>query len=373
MIAPLAASGPERPRGGYNVAINGLRGLCVLMVFGYHVYNAGLLPKMGSSPLALVTDFCLSSLRYGVEIFFMISGYVIVRSLRRHATVGAFLVDRVLRIFPAWLPVHFALCLGGSLTGVRVFESSGWAIPFFANLVFLPPLLPLPNTHPASWSISYEWLFYFGAAALVVLRRQRSTTSIVLWGLSAALLLLAFPRGLFFLPGVLMALLPRRPDLGRARLAPLALLLFLLAWRGVGQDFASFDGFRMVRAWHTSLWLCPLALLAATYFIGAVCFSNGPTTAALRLRPFQLLGDVSYSFYLWHPVVMFGVKKVVTAVILPHTGPVVATACFAALSFAIALPISVSSRRLCEVRAAAAVRAWLYPRATAAATRVEVI
>ncbi len=227
--------------------INGFRGVCVLMVFLHHVANSGLPPKADTASVwqtGLYQTFM--SLGYGVELFFMISGYVIVLSLRHHASIGAFLKDRVLRIFPVWVPLMLALALVGTLGSWRVFahtDSLQWLGVVASNLLLLPPLLPLPAAHPASWSLSYEWVFYLTAAAGAALCRRplqapkpQRAGVLLLWGLATALLLACFPRSLFFLPGVLVALQPALAQrLARsARLAPLSLAVLLYAWYATG-------------------------------------------------------------------------------------------------------------------------------------------
>ena len=82
-------SAPER---SHNVAIDGLRALAVLAVILFHT-NAAWLPGGFT----------------GVDLFFVISGFVISQSLatRVHASLGAMLLDfyrrRVLRLLPALL------------------------------------------------------------------------------------------------------------------------------------------------------------------------------------------------------------------------------------------------------------------------------
>jgi peptidoglycan/LPS O-acetylase OafA/YrhL len=340
----------------YNLSVNGFRGLCVLLVFGYHVFRSGLPPDITGSPLGAATAYFLGSWRCGVELFFMISGYVIVNSLRRHASLKAFLVDRVLRIFPAWLPVHVAICVGGALTGWKVFADTGaadWLVLFFANLLFLPPLIPVRVTHPASWSITYEWIFYLLAAAMVAIRRYltRRTLVIVSWTVVAGLLLLAFPRALFFLPGVFVALNEDklRRHVHAFRYPAIALLVFLITWQATGSK-ATFEGFVPAALTNARAFAPIVALLAGTYLMSAVCLSAGTLSTWLRTQTMQLLGNISYSFYLWHPVTMFAVKKVVIALVLPRFGPATATACFAIASFAAALSISIVSRDLVEVK-----------------------
>ena len=73
---------------GFNVALNGYRGLCTVFVFVYHLGNAGVIPFPHGDVLRDGITYVWSALRYGVEMFFMISGFVILGSLLRHATVG---------------------------------------------------------------------------------------------------------------------------------------------------------------------------------------------------------------------------------------------------------------------------------------------
>lgn len=356
----------------YNLSVNGFRGLCVLLVFGYHVFRSGLPPDITGSTVGAAAAYFFGSWRCGVELFFMISGYVIVNSLRRHASVRAFLVDRALRIFPAWLPVHLVICIGGALTGWKVFANTDaldWLVMFCANLLFLPPLLPVRVTHPASWSITYEWVFYLLAAALVAIRKYlppatlANRSSIIGWAVAAGLLLLAFPRALFFLPGVFVAL--NEDKLRRSahwfRYPAMALLIFLIAWQATGSK-ATFAGFMPATLTNARALAPIIGLLAGTYLMSAVCLSAGALSDWLRTRAMQLLGNISYSFYLWHPVTMFAVKKLVTAVVLPRYGQITATVCFAIASFIAALSVSIVSRDVVEVKMTKRLRDWLKAR-----------
>src|ERR1043165_6713290 len=88
----------------FNPAVNGYRGLCALLVFVFHCGSAGVIAWPSGSLLADSGAWLWSACRYGVEMFFMISGFVILGSLLRHASVQASLQDRVVRIFSAWVP-----------------------------------------------------------------------------------------------------------------------------------------------------------------------------------------------------------------------------------------------------------------------------
>ena len=105
----------------------------------------------------------------GVDIFFVLSGFVIYNSiLRRPTTPAAFLRARVIRIVPAYyvttaLWIILCVLLGEEFDGPKAISS------FF----FLSPLgigAPEPYMVPA-WSLSFELLFYSGAAILLASRR----------------------------------------------------------------------------------------------------------------------------------------------------------------------------------------------------------
>ncbi len=373
----IATSSADKP--GFNQAINGFRGVCVLMVFVYHVANSGWLDTVVHAvPFSQAVAYLLSSLRYGVELFFMISGYVIVQSLRRHATVGGFLRDRFLRIFPVWIPVHLLLFTAGMETGFKIFHDlAGWerGLVFVANLFLLPPLIPVTVSHPGSWSLTYEWLFYLLAASALVAYHVSTGTARMsqvtgwfrrcgVWGVWAAvtlLLLSLFPRGVFFIPGVLVALNENRLKqwFTHLRFPALSLLVFLLAWRAIDLDRAEPGAYAVgvLFAGMNGLYFF-IASVAALYLFACIC-ANNQHTIRLRNASLQKLGTISYSFYLWHPLVMFGVKRMVTLMI-PATAGWVMVLIFAVVSFAIAMVVSTWSHRWFEQRLARWLRThWL--------------
>jgi peptidoglycan/LPS O-acetylase OafA/YrhL len=182
------------------------------------------------------------------------------------------------------------------------------------------------------------------------------------------LFLLAFPRALFFLPGVFVALNEDR--LRRYaysfRYPVIALLIFLITWQAIGSK-ATFTGFTSEALTNASALMPIVGLLAGTYLMSAVCLSAGRLSDWLRARPMQVLGNISYSFYLWHPVAMFAVKKLVSAFVLPRYGQIAATVCFAVASFIAALSISIVSRDLVEVKVTKRLRDWLKARSRPAA------
>jgi len=347
------------PEKQFNVALNGYRGLCTLAVFVYHLGSAGVVDWPTGSTAASAATFVWSSLRYGVEMFFMISGFVIMGSLLRHATVRRFLSDRFIRIYSAWVPALVAVTAMCVLLRLSIFRDAGLAeiaAVFGANLILLPPIVPVPMIHFASWSLTYEWIFYLLAAAGVMLHRRATTPRWVewIWVLSAAAFVCAFPRALFFLTGVLVFY--HREWFARRRrwlqLPVVSLLVFLIAWRLTRAGKADLND-TLVDMLQDGRWIAVcVAFAASVHLFASVCLNAGREFAFLCSRTFQFLGNVSYSFYLWHSLVMSVVKRTVVPLVEPRYGSGAALLAFGVSCLLVALPLSWASWRLCEVRLA---------------------
>ncbi|HSD39962.1 MAG TPA: acyltransferase [Rhodocyclaceae bacterium] len=314
-MSQSAVSHSRSDKAGFNPAINGLRGLSALFVFMLHIFNAGIVVWPNETALAQAGVFVAGTLRFGVEMFFMISGFVIVSSLVRHGSLQRFYADRFVRIFALWAPLHLTICVLGPFLGWRVFAGTSaheWVMLTLTNLLLLPPLLPLPMTHPASWSLSYEWLFYAGAGLVwwqATQGRARGATWLAIALFAAATI--AMPRFLFFAPGVIVFLFRESlPSLHRwLRYPSFSLLVFLLAWGFTDAGIAS--PFYSSSVWLQPMqWVCAaIAFIAALHCFACVTARQGYLVRLLETRSFQFLGSISFSFYLVSGMLMFVVKK----------------------------------------------------------------
>jgi peptidoglycan/LPS O-acetylase OafA/YrhL len=341
----------------HHAGIHGLRGACVVAIFFYHVVNSGLLPP-ATSPLAAWLLWLSHGLRYGVEVFFLISGYVIVHSLRRHANVRLFMRDRVLRIFPLWLPLACALLAGAAawshLSGTPM-RSRPDALTLIPSLLILEPVLPVHNIHPAQWSLCYELFFYVFAATFWVVRRHAIWLRILCL-LPAVTFVALFPRSLFFVPGVLAALY--EPWL-RARGAWMrwgwvGLLVAWVAWLSTGVDNAALSRTLVDFAMQGDGLAALAAFLGASWFLAWVLlFRSGAHGRILASRSMQWLGTISFSFYLVHPIMMSPVKRLLLPALGLGTWPSIVV--FAVVAFAISCLASFLTWKYLEV----GLRRWL--------------
>jgi len=369
----------------YNAPLNGYRGLCALAVFLYHAIGAGLVPL---SELG-VLGYASSTLRYGVELFFMISGFVIAGSLQRQPEIGAFLRDRFIRIYSAWAPAVAVLTLAMWALRFKLFEdvTASRALGIFLlNFYLVPPFVPQswqtadglqPYVNPASWSLTYEWVFYLAAAACVALRYEKDAPVRALrsgWLVLVIGFVIAFPRALFFLPGLVVFRYARWFERHKAllRMPWLSLLTFLFAWSMTGADKAELTETMLDWARDGRLLPALLALLAAIHMFASITLCATPRFKFLETRPFQFLGKISYSFYLWHAPVIGAAKRLVSALIVPQIGAYAGLACLIFGSLALTVPLAWAAFEVCEVRFASWLRELLKPQPTAAILRVQI-
>ncbi|MTH35857.1 acyltransferase family protein [Paracoccus limosus] len=295
---------------GFSWPIHGARGVFALAVVLFHVHNSGL-PAL---PVPSLVQQGFGALKFGVELFFAISGFVIVGTMARARSPLAFIGDRATRIYPvlwAVLPVAIpAMLLAGDTTfdGQGPLASLGIVI---GNFLALGPVLPVPVIYGVAWTLSYEFAFYLlGFAVLLGRRRALDLTWLALLvGLSYCVFA---PRALFFLAGVLVAtgLAEQSPLRHLSRAPGLCLIAFLGLWQATSNDTSPHIDpvYQWGRAFH---WLTgPLAFLAATAAINGLAQGRGMLSQLLQSRPLLWLGTISYSLYIWHPLVLGTCKSV---------------------------------------------------------------
>ncbi|WP_231592770.1 acyltransferase family protein [Pelagovum pacificum] len=327
----------------FSLALHGARGLFSLMVLLYHLWNSGLSTWVMPAPI----NELLYAFRFGVELFFAVSGYVIVRSVARAASPAAFLRDRATRIYPVlWVAVLVFLPLGildSREEILRVLEPPALLVlATVGNMLALPPVLPVPLFYPPAWTLGLEAAFYACCAAWLALRPGVGRMLVLVVGLC---LIWWHPRAAFFLCGVAVALFPRTS--GR-HWTLLWLLVFLWAWSGPLPP-----GLVEVRLadWSSDDWLRGLiAAGAVTIMIGGIVNGSGPLSTWLRRPTMMWLGTVSYSLYLWHPIVLGVVKEAMYRTGLASFAGPAAMLVLAIVVVPVSLVVAEVSHRLLEVR-----------------------
>lgn len=301
--------------------IQGLRAVAVLLVIFYHLQ----LPGFAGGFI-------------GVDIFFVISGYIITGLLLREAAASGtinlirFWSRRVRRLLPnglsvvlftlflsaILLPAYRRQDLSADVIAAALFYSNVHfarrAVDYFAMAVSPSPLLHF-------WSLSLEEQFYFLWPPILLLiirssdRIRRRMILIVL----ATILFASFFLNMYFVrldqPFALFSLLTRAWQIAAG-----GLLAASAGGNMQRRTFPSWTGWVGMAVIVAALVLIDdtvslsypdahslLPVIGAVLLLGSC--SNGPGSAAHRLLASRILcfvGDRSYSLYLWHwPVIIF--------------------------------------------------------------------
>lgn len=302
---------PSHPAQSYRPEIDGLRAVAVLAVVLFHAFP-------GVAPGGFV----------GVDVFFVISGFLITGIIRRSVSQGTFTLSdfynrRIRRILPALLLV-LAACLAAGYAFWLVDEWQGLGRHVFAGALFhanialagepgggyfvalggRTPLLHL-------WSLGVEEQFYLAwplIFAALIRWSRRPLAGVITLLVSSFLLNLVWvvtaPTDAYFLPFTRLwelligaTLVFAGKPLGRVPAEA-------AGWSGLGLIVASclmIDGASTFPGWWA---LMPTAGAALVILAGTQATIS---RLLLSARPVVWIGLISYPLYLWHwPLLIFG-------------------------------------------------------------------
>lgn len=361
-------------------SLESLRGLLALwVVLGHTIKHAGY-AEQGLGPFKL-----LAMPNLAVDVFIILSGFVIFFLLdNQRVSYGQFLVKRWFRLAPLLL----VLLLVSALTlpsQMHVIAASPYpnaataadlqihadsiarlGAQLLAHVSMLHGMVPesvLPSGQFAilgqAWSISLEWQFYLVAPLLFGLLAMRRWT-ILCAAIAAVCVLRAFnfdndgfivKQAQYFLIGILSyygwkhckAL---RIDAGAVD--ALAMALIALAYLSLSRSVSLI------------IWVAVLALIVGERR-ALLSTPQRLLSALLRLPLMRRLGEISYSVYLTHMLVLYGVQHVLQTLLPGLAQPAYAALMLCAVPLA-TVALSVLTYRLIEQPGIAAGRragAWL--------------
>lgn len=318
------------------IGIQCLRAVAALLVMSVHVkfVMSGIISPMWNSAFGAI----------GVDVFFVISGFVIALSSDRPGmTMSNFLKGRFSRVLPYYYvmslyPLYRSIKMG------RVEFHSVWnsfmVLPIFDHPNFVKPL------HDFGWSISFEVLFYCLFSFSLLSRRSHSRAIFVAVYVAGVVFVLSLGSGLLFFlrfafsPFALtfclgIMIYEFRKHLSKLALTLSGVLLFPLLFHAAERDSLGFydralaDGVLALDRFF--VW----GIAAATVVIFVISLEN-----AVHMKwPTWLvkLGDASYSLYLVQPLGI--VFSYYIAKFLPNASNLLRGGAFVLFVIAVSLPL----------------------------------
>jgi peptidoglycan/LPS O-acetylase OafA/YrhL len=284
--------------------MEGLRGFAVFLVFLVH-YATFVQPWIAGRSFLHPFAAALHTIgNTGVDLFFVLSGYLIYGTLiSRPQRFGRYMARRIQRIYPAFAAVfvgYIALSFIFPAASKIPAPVSAAIVYLVQNFLLLPGLFPIEPMITVAWSLSYE-MFYYLTIPLVIsalkLPQRTPGWRVLFFSIVAAsvaiycALYAGHVRLILFISGILLYeaiesyQVPAPSSfIGLSALA-IGLLATLLPLKG-----SSGYVLKIVILFGSFLVLCLTCFRDPTGWLGR----------AFSWTPLRWLGNMSYSYYLLH-------------------------------------------------------------------------
>jgi peptidoglycan/LPS O-acetylase OafA/YrhL len=307
--------------------VHGLRGIAALVVVLQHAFQ--MVQDAGVryfEPLLMSINLG----RFGVVLFFLISGLVIPFSIRGPDPLRGFAIGRFFRLYPAyWLSIPVLAV---------VWTAKGHPpnlTMIAANVTMLQGFWGIPDIGPGYWTLKFEVIFYV-LCAVLCWRKLLDDVAFNAFAALACLVLALLPAALnagdvldtpFFVGMFLMGMLLRRGALGEKTPWTTYALVLLSAATGVVMG-----GVVSPVPANGNFYFAPLALatgMALPVLVFAWILWRKPTPP----RALMYLGTISYSLYLFQDIGL----HLLPFVIAPGRWPITYVLAVVGLSLVIAV------------------------------------
>lgn len=288
--------------------MEGLRGFAVWLVFLVHFITLAEPWLANTGELAEATQALRALGNIGVDLFFVLSGYLIYGMLLpQPRPFLPYMARRIQRIYPTFIVVfllYVVLALQFPVAGRLPADTGPRLLYLLQNFLLLPGIFEIVPLITVAWSLSYELFFYLAVPLLVGglgLRRWPAQARIALFLLLAVFILTdpqrvgGHVRFAMFVAGVLVYELESRVKLSKKHWDVLGAAGLLLALASP----ALVQGLNLGGP-------VKFSLLALSFLLVCLaCFRGQARLARLfSWTPLRWLGNASYSYYLIHGLVL---------------------------------------------------------------------
>ncbi|MGB8273915.1 MAG: acyltransferase [Alphaproteobacteria bacterium] len=311
------------------LSMEGLRGIAVALVFMVH-YSSLVAPYVrGPGPDPAGEIWWLTGLHEignsGVDLFFVLSGFLIYKAcIHKPMSVRRYAYRRVERIYPTFLAVlavYIALMLlapGMSKLPVAIGEKIVYVT---SNVLLLPGIFDIKPIITVAWSLSYEALYYILVPVAVVglaMRRWSASQRIVfilgIYAVMIGLQAMDVPhkfRLSMFIGGIVLYEFAyhlrrgaRPQSWGHSAdlvvLAALAAALSCFTLLGTNRWMIADTPLTALPAFYKFV----ILNVVFTILVYRCLFADGLASAVFAWAPLRWLGNMSYSYYLFHSLAL---------------------------------------------------------------------
>jgi peptidoglycan/LPS O-acetylase OafA/YrhL len=329
---------------GHIIALDGLRGIAILLVVFCHFQSNLLITAEGWAwPLVAIAHAGWM----GVDLFFVLSGFLITGILVDARGSGsyfkAFYARRALRILPAYYGFLFVifvvlpvLHLGAGDNYLLARQHQGWYWLHLTNVMMALGELPGHGPYPSTlfWSLAVEEQFYFIWPAIVAVCSTVTLRKVCIGGILLCIALrivgglagvseltlsvLPFTRGDTLFVGGLLAIEYRRGTLdryaGMARPSAAVAALVLVA---LTLFYGQLDYMDRGTAMFGSI---AIMVIGAAAVVVGITSRHSRFSSLLRSRVLRFFGRYSYAIYIVHTAVLAGMDHYRPFASLPSIG-----------------------------------------------------
>ena len=326
------AVGAPSARTGRFRELDGLRGVAVALVaLGHFSLSVDqFYPDLTPSGWAFEYG------AWGVQLFFLISGYVILLTASRSPRPRDFLIARAARLYPTYWVALASSALLLLLLPHPPFAITGGQVA--VNATMLQRFLMVADVDPVYWTLAVELIFYAAMYVLLVVRRaQRADLDDrVVTRAAAAWVTIAVAAAVWGAGRPLTTPVKIVLNLTAAEFAPLfatGMLLYLSRRDGRLHPLTlPFGGAAVLTSTllHNPVSGVMIGLLVLLF----LTVTTAPSVPVLASGPLHFLGRISYSYYLLHTVTGFALVYELTPRIGRPAAMLIATAVTLLLAWA---------------------------------------
>ena len=344
-----------------NTIIHSLTSLRMFAALGVFVSHLGILSQSSIPQFNIASKYFFNGY-VGVTFFYILSGFIINYSFSKHMAEGKFsnkdfIIYRLARLFPVHIvSLLFVLFLFGY---TKNFDSTNKEALLYNTLLlqsFIPSSDYYFSFNPVSWSISCEIFFYLSFCILVKFKSIALSCILLLVTIVNSYLLIKPPMNLslhwlfyinpFFRLGdfIIGMLICRwflnsmlKPSFSLCSLMEILSVLFLSATVYVATNHVSYMNVK-----YDLFYIPCMAMMVISF-----AFNGGLISNILSNKVMVLLGEASFSFYMFHWMIISKAVEVFN----PDRNNVFEVLLYILLCLSLAIAISIISFKLIEMPA----------------------